>query len=61
MSTLEDLKVHVDKEFKVIKIQINKLMEWHVQNSEILDKVLDNLIEPEEKKEKQKQNTLSFS
>jgi len=39
----------MDEELLAIKIQINKLLEWHVQNSEILDKILDILLENEVK------------
>ena len=49
MSSLEGLRSYVDKEFETIKIQINKLLEWHVKNSEILDKIIDTLIENEGK------------
>jgi len=49
MGTLEGLKSYVDGEIEAIKIQINKLLEWHVKNSEILDKIIDTLIENEGK------------
>ena len=44
MSTLEDLKAYMDEEISILKIQLEKIMEYHERNSAVIDKILDKLL-----------------
>lgn len=45
MSAPEDLKEYVDKEITILKLQLEKVMDYHERNSVIIDKILDKLLE----------------